>query len=196
MYAFDPQLIISTVHLNLNFESPVIYCSSLFNDEDIKHIAKKLEKLEEIDKKNKLPISQFDRKLFFPHARCKDKAEVISLLCNALVENGYCDEHYADLVWEREQIAATCFGNHFAIPHPVKKMAVRSGIAVATLEHPIEWSKDHKEVSLIFLFSLAENNTHVMQLFEVIIELLDDARKVKRICACDSYEEFVQEFIK
>ena len=35
-----------------------------------------------------------------------------------------------------------------------------------------------------------------MQLFEVIIELLDDARKVKRICACDSYEEFVQEFIK
>ena len=196
MYAFDPQLIISTVHLNLNFASPVIYCSSLFNDEDIKHIAKKLEKLEEIDKKNKLPISQFDRKLFFPHARCKDKAEVISLLCNALVENGYCDEHYADLVWELEQIAATCFGNHFAIPHPVKKMAVRSGIAVATLEHPIEWSKDHKEVSLIFLFSLAENNTHVMQLFEVIIELLDDARKVKRICACDSYEEFVQEFIK
>lgn len=193
---FDPQLIISTVHLNLNFAIPVIYCSSLFNDEDIKHIAKKLEKLEEINKKNKLPISQFDRKLFFPHARCKNKTEVITLLCNALVENGYCDEHYEDLVWEREQIAATCFGNHFAIPHPVKKMAVRSGIAVATLQHPIEWSKENKEVSVVFLFSLAENNTHVMQLFEVIIELLDDVKKVKRICACDSYEEFVEEFIK
>lgn len=196
MGEFDPQLIISTVHLNLNSDCPVIYCSSLFNDEDIRHIEKKLEKLEEINKKNKLPIAQFDKNLFFPHVRCKDKAEVITLLCDALMENGYCDEHYAELVWEREQIAATCFGNHFAIPHPVEKTAYRSGIAVAILEHPIEWSKEHREVSLIFLFSLAENNTHVMQLFEIIIELLDDAKKVKRICACDSYEKFVEEFIR
>ncbi|MDE6951685.1 MAG: PTS sugar transporter subunit IIA [Lachnospiraceae bacterium] len=193
---FDPQLIISTVHLNLHFSAPVVCCSSLFNDEDIRHIAKKLEKLEEINKKNKLPISQFDRNLFFTHVKCKNKAEVITLLCDALVENGYCDEHYIDLVWEREQIAATCFGNHFAIPHPVKKTARRSGIAVAILEHPIEWSREHREVSLIFLFSLSENNTHVMQLFERIIELLDDAKKVKRICACDSYDEFVEEFMK
>lgn len=196
MYEFAPQLIISTVHLNLNFACPVVYCSSLFNDEDIRHIEKNLEKLEEINKKNRLPIAQFDKNLFFPHVRCRDKEEVIALLCNALVEHGYCDEHYIDLVWEREQIADTCFGNYFAIPHPVKKTAYRSGIAVAILQSPIRWSRDNKEVSLIFLFSLSENNRNVMQLFEIIIDLLNDAKKVKRICACDSYEEFVEEFIK
>lgn len=196
MHEFAPQLLVSTVHLNLDFACPVVYCSSLFTDEDVRHIEKKLGKLEEINKKSRLPISQFDRNLFFPHVRCRDKEEVISLLCGALVEHGYCDAHYIDLVREREQIAATCFGSHFAIPHPVKKTAYRSGIAVAILEHPIEWSRDNREVSLVFLFSLAENNRNVMQLFEIIIELLDDAKKVRRICACGSYEEFVEEFIK
>jgi len=195
IYEFGPQLVISTVHLNLDIDSPIVYCSSLFNEEDIRHIEKKLKKLDEINKKKQQSVAEFDKNLFFSHVSCKNKEEVITLLCNALVEHGYCDEHYIDLVWERERIAATCFGNHFAIPHPVKKAAFRSGIAVAILQQPIEWSKDNKEVSLIFLFSLSENNTNVMRLFEIIIDLLDDVKKVKRICACDSYEKFVYEFL-
>ena len=144
--------------------------------------------------KNRIVLSQFDRNLFFPELEIGDKKALLHFLCEKLQENGYCDKRYEALVLEREHVAPTSFGNLFAIPHPIKKEALRSGIAIATLKRAMDWSG--QKVRLVFLFSLTRENDNLMQLYEGIVGMLDDVNKVKRLLQETSYEGFVEEFIR
>ncbi len=182
-----------TTSLSKGLPISVIQCTPLFTSEDIKKIENAIQELKLNRRKKQIVLSQFDRHLFFGGLEEKNKDEVLKKMCQELQYRGYCDENYLELVMEREKIAPTSFGNLFAIPHPVKKKALRSGISIAILKNPIDWSG--QKVKLVFLFSLTEENDNLMKLYETIVNMLDNPAKVKRLIKMTTFEEFIEEFM-
>lgn len=94
----------------------------------------------------------------------------------------------------REQIAPTAYGNMFAIPHAVKKAGFATRIAVALLDKPVDWNR--QKVRLVFLFCLTkERNEEFDLLFEKLVGLLDESKKVKDLLKCENYEDFLELFL-
>ena len=183
---YQPDLVISFVHIEEKVGYPIYVCHNLLLEEDIENIYNIL-KGNHTFKKNVF----FEKELFHIYNDIENKEDVIHRLCESLYYKGYVDQQYEGLVLAREQIAPTAYGSMFAIPHAVKKAGFATRIAVALLDKPIDWNQ--QKVRLVFLFCLTkERNEEFDLLFEKLVGLLDESKKVKELLKCKDYEEFLE----
>ena len=186
---YQPDLVISFVHIEEKVGYPIYVCHNLLLEEDIENIYNIL-KGNHTFKKNVF----FEKELFHIYNDIENKEDVIHRLCESLYYKGYVDQQYEGLVLAREQIAPTAYGSMFAIPHAVKKAGFATRIAVALLDKPIDWNQ--QKVRLVFLFCLTkERNEEFDFLFEKLVGLLDESKKVKELLKCKKYEEFLELFL-
>ena len=186
---YQPDLVISFVHIEEKVGYPIYVCHNLLLEEDIENIYNIL-KGNHTFKKNVF----FEKELFHIYNDIENKEDVIHRLCESLYYKGYVDQQYEGLVLAREQIAPTAYGSMFAIPHAVKKVGFATRIAVALLDKPIDWNQ--QKVRLVFLFCLTkERNEEFDLLFEKLVGLLDESKKVKELLKCKDYEEFLELFL-
>lgn len=186
---YQPDLVISFVHIEEKVGYPIYVCHNLLLEEDIENIYNIL-KGNHTFKKNVF----FEKELFHIYNDIENKEDVIHRLCESLYYKGYVDQQYEGLVLAREQIAPTAYGSMFAIPHAVKKAGFATRIAVALLDKPIDWNQ--QKVSLVFLFCLTkERNEEFDLLFEKLVGLLDESKKVRELLKCKKYEEFLELFL-
>lgn len=186
---YQPDLVISFVHIEEKVGYPIYVCHNLLLEEDIENIYNIL-KGNHTFKKNVF----FEKELFHIYNDIENKEDVIHRLCESLYYKGYVDQQYEGLVLAREQIAPTAYGSMFAIPHAVKKAGFATRIAVALLDKPIDWNQ--QKVRLVFLFCLTkERNEEFDLLFEKLVGLLDESKKVKELLKCKDYEEFLELFL-
>lgn len=142
---YQPDLVISFVHIEEKVGYPIYVCHNLLLEEDIENIYNIL-KGNHTFKKNVF----FEKELFHIYNDIENKEDVIHRLCESLYYKGYVDQQYEGLVLAREQIAPTAYGSMFAIPHAVKKAGFATRIAVALLDKPIDWNQ--QKVRLVFCF--------------------------------------------
>ena len=186
---YQPDLVISFVHIEEKVGYPIYVCHNLLLEEDIENIYNIL-KGNHTFKKNVF----FEKELFHIYNDIENKEDVIHRLCESLYYKGYVDQQYEGLVLAREQIAPTAYGSMFAIPHAVKKAGFATRIAVALLDKPIDWNQ--QKVRLVFLFCLTkERNEEFDLLFEKLVGLLDESKKVTELLKCKKYEEFLELFL-
>lgn len=186
---YQPDLVISFLHIEEKVGYPIYVCHNLLLEEDIENIYNIL-KGNHTFKKNVF----FEKELFHIYNDIENKEDVIHRLCESLYYKGYVDQQYEGLVLAREQIAPTAYGSMFAIPHAVKKAGFATRIAVALLDKPIDWNQ--QKVRLVFLFCLTkERNEEFDLLFEKLVGLLDESKKVKELLKCKKYEEFLELFL-
>lgn len=186
---YQPDLVISFVHIEEKVGYPIYVCHNLLLEEDIENIYNIL-KGNHTFKKNVF----FEKELFHIYNDIENKEDVIHRLCESLYYKGYVDQQYEGLVLAREQISPTAYGSMFAIPHAVKKAGFATRIAVALLDKPIDWNQ--QKVRLVFLFCLTkERNEEFDLLFEKLVGLLDESKKVKELLKCKKYEEFLELFL-
>lgn len=186
---YQPDLVISFVHIEEKVGYPIYVCHNLLLEEDIENIYNIL-KGNHTFKKNVF----FEKELFHIYNDIENKEDVIHRLCESLYYKGYVDQQYEGLVLAREQIAPTAYGSMFAIPHAVQKAGFATRIAVALLDKPIDWNQ--QKVRLVFLFCLTkERNEEFDLLFEKLVGLLDESKKVKELLKCKKYEEFLELFL-
>lgn len=186
---YQPDLVISFVHIEEKVGYPIYVCHNLLLEEDIENIYNIL-KGNHTFKKNVF----FEKELFHIYNDIENKEDVIHRLCESLYYKGYVDQQYEGLVLAREQIAPTAYGSMFAIPHTVKKAGFATRIAVALLDKPIDWNQ--QKVRLVFLFCLTkERNEEFDLLFEKLVGLLDESKKVRELLKCKKYEEFLELFL-
>lgn len=133
---YQPDLVISFVHIEEKVGYPIYVCHNLLLEEDIENIYNIL-KGNHTFKKNVF----FEKELFHIYNDIENKEDVIHRLCESLYYKGYVDQQYEGLVLAREQIAPTAYGSMFAIPHAVKKAGFATRIAVALLDKPIDWNQ-------------------------------------------------------
>lgn len=132
--------------------------------------------------------------------RAETPAEVINLLSQILVDQGYAKPTYAQAAIEREETFPTGLptdGVRVAIPHAGVEHAVKPGLAIGTLVKPVAFGElgdaDSKlDVSIVFLLCVTEPSEQVY-LLQSLIEVYKDAELLRKLLAATESGPIVDE---
>ncbi len=130
-----------------------------------------------------------DERIIDLKAKANNKEEILTHLAKKLKEAKYIDdvEEFKKDIYQREKEGTTGIGNYIAIPHGKSDSVTQVGIAIAKLDHEIEWETlDGKGVKLIFLFAVSNNHEYARN---HMLLLADIARKLGN-------DEAVEEMLK
>jgi lichenan operon transcriptional antiterminator len=162
-------------------------------NEDLASINKYLENIKRDFIHPKLPRTMenyFPEELFYFDKDFESKEKVIDFLCESLREKGYVTEQFRDEVIKRERLSSTAFDNLIAMPHSMKRGALKSAVAVVILKKPITWQG--QKVQCVFLLSIKEDERkYLIRFFDIIVERLNDKSKIKKIIENDTYDKFI-----
>lgn len=183
----EKSLILTTEKLNLTTTVPVYQYDSFLTNADLKKIQNLL--IEENQSPSVL-TTFLKEELFFPQETFTDRDEVIRFLCQELYKKGYCEKNYVEKVLQREALSSTAFGDFYALPHAIKREAKQNAVAICSLEKPLQWKE--KKIRLVLLLALKEERDNSFeQLFEELVQMLNDASRVKKLSRQTSFQEFM-----
>ncbi len=184
-------LIISTVPIN-SLDKPYLQVNPLLLEEDIKSVKNKLNNL--IPKNNKVQTKTFNDNIFnknliFLDLDFKSKNDLLKYLCKQLTKQKIVKKGFFDSVQQREKLTSTEIINGLAIPHGDKKYVLKSKIAVARLEKPIQWS-ENKSRSINFVFLLAlKNREKAKEFFIIFNQIVRNQKFLDKILKAKSAEQ-------
>lgn len=126
-------------------------------------------------------------------ANAKTKQEAIAQAGQILVEQGYVEESYIPLMYEREKLTSTYMGNLLAIPHgtdDAKEEVIASGLVILTVDQPIDW--DGNEVRLVI--GIAGKGNEHLDLLGKIALVCAEQDNVERLLQVKSEEDVIRFF--
>lgn len=112
-----------------------------------------------------------DKRTIITDLQADNKDQVIRALAKRFYEAGYIKsvDDYVQSVYDREKEGATGIGNHVAIPHGKSSTVKKNGVAIAILNHEVEWeSLDDTGAKVVVLFDVGDDSegakTHLKML--------------------------------
>lgn len=132
------------------------------------------------------------------HLNVKDKAEALNAMADLFVNAGIVDdkEQYIKDVYEREAVGETGIGDYIAIPHGKSTAVVTPGVAIAVLDHEIEWeSLDGTGAKLVILFAVGADNEAAqehLKLLAMFSKRLGDDAVTGRLMNADTTEDVME----
>lgn len=132
------------------------------------------------------------------HLNVKDKAEALDAMADLFVNAGIVDdkEQYIKDVYEREAVGETGIGDYIAIPHGKSTAVVTPGVAIAVLDHEIEWeSLDGTGAKLVILFAVGADNEAAqehLKLLAMFSKRLGDDVVTGRLMNADTTEDVME----
>lgn len=132
------------------------------------------------------------------HLNVKDKAEALNAMTDLFVNAGIVDdkEQYIKDVYEREAVGETGIGDYIAIPHGKSTAVVTPGVAIAVLDHEIEWeSLDGTGAKLVILFAVGADNEAAqehLKLLAMFSKRLGDDTVTGRLMNADTTEDVME----
>lgn len=132
------------------------------------------------------------------HLNVKDKAEALNTMTDLFVNAGIVDdkEQYIKDVYEREAVGETGIGDYIAIPHGKSTAVVTPGVAIAVLDHEIEWeSLDGTGAKLVILFAVGADNEAAqehLKLLAMFSKRLGDDTVTGRLMNADTTEDVME----
>ncbi|WRU94650.1 PTS sugar transporter subunit IIA [Priestia filamentosa] len=91
---------------------------------------------------------------------------------------------------EREEISATSFGNLVAIPHPIQPYTDSTFWTIVLLDKPIKWGEEFAQF-ICLLNVEKESNQDLKEMYEFLIEIVNNPHLVKKLLKCKTYQEFI-----
>lgn len=191
----NTDLLITTVPVKGIGDIDTVNISVFMNMIDVIAIEKSINKIKSEKKKKSFirHIRRMTDKEFFKHtSKSYTKKEILSKMCNNLIEKGYANEDFLEDVLKREKLSSTQYEN-FAIPHTVKIRQKKSCIYICISEDPINWNGN--EVNLIALLCLApEDKDYFFSLFETLSLLLMNKDFIQKLLEAKTYDELMEVF--
>lgn len=184
----QPDVILTTIPIEKEFNIPVISMPSILNDTDIHNVKESLGNLES----EYAIFSQFLKKdLFFPNLSIETKQDALTHMTDMMIQKGYINEEIKKSILAREEISSTAVGNMVAIPHPIEVEINYSCICTAILEHEIPWSPN-ENVSLIFIIVLAEEwRPKFQDIFTELYEIVYSSKNVINLSGQKKFQDFL-----
>ena len=139
-------------------------------------------------------------KTIVTHLNADSKAEVLEILADRFLDAGIIKdkETYIKDVYVREAVGETGIGNYIAIPHGKSETVVTPGVAIAILDHEIEWeSLDGTGAKIVVLFAVGADDAGAqehLKLLAMFSKRLGDDAVIKRLLQADTVEEVMQAF--
>lgn len=180
--------IISSVPLNEKLPVPVIEVNTILNSKDLS----KIEQYIHFDDQKVLQYIQKEN--IFLNQSFQSKEEVLEFLIEKIQNTHQLPEKYAELIYEREKVASTAYGNLIAIPHPITPQSDHTFLTFCTLTSPIEW--DENKVQLICILNVEKNSQEdLQQMYDILGRIVNSPSIVQQLIQCSTAEEFISTMI-
>ena len=183
--------VFTTVPIHRTLPVPVREVSHFFDASEVEGVRQLLRSGDKTD----LIGRYFDRGLFFTHLDCSTKEEVLNVLCDAASARGV-DASFKELVFKREEAAATSFGNNVAMPHPLEVASAQTFVTVGLLDRPVAWDGAGCPVSAVFLIAFSrgrgrEADRELDNFFGILSDLFLDEDAIKRLVREQTWETLI-----
>lgn len=203
--------IVSSIDLsNLIFNIPVFTVSVFLTDEELQEIkhgishlntSTSLRKME--DETSELSVREvfddyFSKEAFFILSNVS-KDEVLRKLVKSISkhENDQFEKRMLDMMKQREAMSSIVFGEHIAVPHPMKAVGSKHHFAVALIQDELFWDDQYPSIKIVFLMSMSiHENDSLPELTSAIVDLVDEPDLQEQMLVCQSFEEFRTLFFK
>lgn len=117
-----------------------------------------------------------------------NKQEVIAFLAKHLIKNKAVEAEYLNDVFQRETVFPTELEGGVAIPHADETHVLRSAIAIATLEEPIQWV--NKQVNIVVMLAVDKHCfTALSSILGCVIK--EDFKKIARLDTAKAIKEAI-----
>jgi len=187
--SLKPDFIISS-STTIDIDIPVIMIDPLFKDYDITKMRKFIRHIDHYENMNFEFENLFRENLFIKNIKAANPIDVIKVLHQQLMTNGYTDDSFLTAVLQRERMSSTAIGNYVAIPHAIQTDLTENVIAVGILDKPILWGQN--KVQIVFLINInITSEGKVNQIFDTFFELINSRKKVNNLINSTNYYEFI-----
>lgn len=195
-------LIISTIKMNFKTKTTVIIQNEIL---DLDYLSKEINFLRYIGKMN-MPIirgmesillSSITEDTFFVGDSRKTYTENLYDMITNLHKKELIDEKFLYRIIERGQKSSMIFSKNIAFPHTFNyKIKDKLLIAINISE---EGFSDNKDLKIIFLAAIPEENSNSMLLvktYDELIDIMKDTKLLNEIVKVKNYTDFINYFIK
>lgn len=177
----DIDLIISTIPLESSIKTIVI--SPLLSDYDISMIKHSLVDV----KKQPLPGMRFLPHHVWIDVDVSSKEELLHLMAEQLLKEGYVNEDYLQSILDREQLGPTLISSTLAIPHGEAKHVNQSVTLWVRLAQPMIWAMNESIQQLMLIASTQEDEAiHIQLMHNLMNHLEDDSWEHDNLMITDS----------
>ena len=180
--------VISTVPLSLDGVK-VINVSPVLNERDIQIIRDTLYPA----KKESIGFSRMrypnlfhllNERISIFKSDCMCVEEVISLMGQRMIREGYVDRGFIESVMKREAMAPTSIGSSIAIPHAFEGYVRKTGIGLMTLKKPITWGDERVQIVMMLGIDLKISNKF-KDIFDELADMSKDSEMIKKLLEID-----------
>lgn len=179
----DTDFIISSVPIKETLPVPVIEVNAILGSKDLIRIDQFVS-----SKKDKVLDYLPERNVFLNKALSSQK-EVIDFLAAHASQVDSLPDHYKQLIYDREEIAPTAYGNLIAVPHPISPQSKQTFLTICTLKRPIDWGE--RKVQFVCLLNVKKDSQENLQdLYDILGRIVNDSALIQRLLSARSYQEF------
>lgn len=136
--------------------------------------------------------------LIFLNLSADDNSEVLKIMGDAMISEGYAIEGFTEALLEREKDYPTGLdvdGIGVAIPHTDAEYVKKEGISIAVLDHPIEFDAMGEDdciipVKIVIMFTVAGKEKHIDRLLQ-ILDLIKDEKILHGLLESKNKEDVI-----
>ncbi|MDZ7834824.1 MAG: PTS sugar transporter subunit IIA [Alkalibacterium sp.] len=148
-----------------------------------------------VNYKEKSITDYFPEENVFLNQSLRTVDDVIEFLADYVKSVDDLPDNYTQLIYEREEIAPTAYGNKIAIPHPISPQSSKTFLTVCTLTRPIEWAG--KKVQFVCLLNVEKNSQEDLQeMYRILGRIVNDEKLIQRLIQSGTYHEFIQTLLR
>ena len=169
--------VFTTVPLDKSLPVPVREVSMFMDESEVRDIRCILSN--EIHPSGDSLSDYFDEKLFFPNLEATTREEALDYLCDRRIAFGGAGKDFKELVFRREELMYTTFGDNVAMPHPLEAVSDSTLITVGVTKAPIPWGEH--EIQVIFLLSVAKDAPINHILYDSLAKIMIDGSSISKL---------------
>lgn len=172
-----------------------VFIHPFLTEKDSKKIGKRLSALKAKKEKKRMYgyIDQFVSKELYVDQidpASLTAKEIREQLNQRMVACHYVDQKFSQKVEKREAMSPTSFPSGIAVPHSVEVDALKSGVAIMTLQDSVVWSA--YPVKLVAMIAINKEEAAAFnEFFEKFIEIVSEPIHTKQLSSAEDYDEFI-----
>lgn len=194
----QPDLILTTLPLLHNLDILTVQITLFVNYEDESRIFQALNQLDKGKCRKEFQemiVDLIKPQFFHADLDLQTPTEIISYMCEQLVQHAYAPSEFKDSVLQREAMSSTSFTYGFAIPHTFNIMANQSCISVGVLKNPIQWGEF--EIQLVILLAIKNEDRRLLRVFfDWLSSVVSNSSKFASLLETKNHEEFIYQILK
>lgn len=196
-------LVVSTVKLDIDTKSEIIYIKDVLDRSELK---RKIDLLKYSDNKeisfikgmDSIMLGILDENRFFVLDKNYSYSENVNMMIDILENEGHLDAGFKERIRKREEKSSMIFEDTVAFPHTINYASKNIELALGVVPENMS-DKKEKDIKLVFLLGLPEDDgddTVLVKIYDEIIKIASDKELVEEISKIENYKDLLMYFVK